>query len=156
MTVSVAARQFVRDRAGGLCEYCHADERWQFVRFTIDHVVPQSAGGTDDLENLALACRNCNERRGNRCEAPDSLTMETVAVFNPRTELWSDHFAWMSDRVRIAGLTSIGRGTIALLDMNDERRNHLVLRIRQRDADDGFHPPPNDLVLSDDRSSAIE
>jgi hypothetical protein len=47
----------VRERAQRHCEYCHADERWQFVRFTTDHVRPQSAGGSDDADNLALACR---------------------------------------------------------------------------------------------------
>ena len=45
----------VRDRANGLCEYCHAVEKWQFVQFTIDHVLPKSQGGTDNLDNLALA-----------------------------------------------------------------------------------------------------
>ena len=29
---------------------------------TIDHNFPRSVGGTDDLNNLALACRRCNER----------------------------------------------------------------------------------------------
>jgi len=65
MAVSPSTRRVVRERAHRHCEYCHADERWQFVRFTIDHMVPQSAGGSDDADNLALACRNCNERRGN-------------------------------------------------------------------------------------------
>ena len=34
----------VRERANYLCEYCHANERWQYVRFTVDHVVPVSLG----------------------------------------------------------------------------------------------------------------
>ncbi|GAP99004.1 hypothetical protein NIES2104_55610 [Leptolyngbya sp. NIES-2104] len=29
---------------------------------SIDHIQPQSLGGSDDLDNLALACRCCNER----------------------------------------------------------------------------------------------
>jgi hypothetical protein len=33
------------------------------ARFTVDHLLPRSRGGTDALENLALACRRCNERR---------------------------------------------------------------------------------------------
>ena len=59
MTVSAAARRFVRERTHRRCEYCHADERWQFVRFTTDHVRPRSVGGSDDADNLALACHNC-------------------------------------------------------------------------------------------------
>ncbi|HEX6293396.1 MAG TPA: HNH endonuclease [Herpetosiphonaceae bacterium] len=33
---------------------------------TIDHVIPQSKGGTHDLSNLVLACRSCNSRKGAR------------------------------------------------------------------------------------------
>jgi XisI protein len=29
----------VRQRSRHLCEYCHAWEQWQYVRFTVDHVV---------------------------------------------------------------------------------------------------------------------
>jgi hypothetical protein len=32
---------------------------------TIDHVVPKSKGGSDRLENLKLAHKECNQRRGN-------------------------------------------------------------------------------------------
>jgi 5-methylcytosine-specific restriction endonuclease McrA len=35
-----ATRQAVRQRAAELCEYCHTSERWQYVPFTIDHVIP--------------------------------------------------------------------------------------------------------------------
>jgi 5-methylcytosine-specific restriction endonuclease McrA len=31
---------------------------------TIDHVIPLSRGGKDHIDNLALACRECNERKG--------------------------------------------------------------------------------------------
>jgi 5-methylcytosine-specific restriction endonuclease McrA len=33
---------------------------------TIEHVLPQGHGGTDDLENLALACARCNHEKGMR------------------------------------------------------------------------------------------
>ena len=92
MAVSPAMRRVVRERAQRRCEYCHADERWQFVRFTIDHVLPQSAGGSDQLDNLALACRNCNERRGNR----------VVAVIQRRR--WSSHSSIHAAR---GGLTTL-------------------------------------------------
>ncbi len=35
----------------------------------IDHIYPVSLGGTDDLDNLQLLCRNCNSAKGNRIEA---------------------------------------------------------------------------------------
>src|SRR5215831_10920569 len=87
MAVSPATRLVVRERAQRRCEYCHADERWQFVRLTIDHVLPQSAGGSDETDNLALACRNCNERRGNRVIGRDPETEVVVPLFNPRSEM---------------------------------------------------------------------
>lgn len=43
--VAVAIRELVRKRANFLCEYCHTDERWQCVRFTVDHLTPTSEGG---------------------------------------------------------------------------------------------------------------
>lgn len=50
-------------RAGFRCEYCGKDllssldeyDAWQ-----IDHIVPKSAGGSEELANIALACRTCN------------------------------------------------------------------------------------------------
>ena len=148
MAVSPSTRQMVRERANRRCEYCHADERWQFVRFTIDHVLPQSAGGSDEATNLALACRNCNERRGNCLEGRDPETGEVAPIFNPRRERWAEHFIWDVARLRIVGQTATGRATVEMLDLNDDRHDGAVVRIRQRDVSDGYHPPPEDPVLS--------
>ena len=146
MPISQSTRRLVRERANRYCEYCHADERWQFIRFTIDHVRPLSVGGSDEADNLALACRNCNERRGNRMDGRDPDTDERAAVFNPRTQLWSDHFSWDASRLRIVGQTPSGRVTVELVDLNDDRHGGDVIRIRQRDLADGYHPPPGDPV----------
>lgn len=148
MAVTAKTRRIVRERAASRCEYCHADERWQFIRFTLDHVVPQSADGGDDAENLALACRNCNERRGNRTKAVDSVTQVVVQLFNPRSDEWNRHFAWSLDGLRLIGTTAIGRATIELLDINDDRHGGRVLQIRERDAQDGLHPPQTDPRMS--------
>jgi 5-methylcytosine-specific restriction endonuclease McrA len=149
MAVSALNKRIVRERARLLCEYCHADERWQFIRFTIDHVRPQSVGGSDEPENLALACRNCNERRSDRSEGHDPATGHLVSIFNPRQDTWSEHFVWDVTKVRIVGRTPTGRATVELLDLNDDRHDGIVLRIRQRDVTDGYHPPPDDPVLTE-------
>ena len=101
----------------------------------------------DDADNLALACRNCNERRGNRSEGRDPVTGHIVPIFNPRQEKWPAHFVWDKAKIRIFGHTPIGRATIELLDLNDDRHDSAVIRIRQRDVADGYHPPPDDPVL---------
>lgn len=36
---------------------------------TIEHIVPRNHGGTDDLENLAIACARCNGEKGVRHDA---------------------------------------------------------------------------------------
>lgn len=52
--ISQEIQKFVRERVNFLCEYCHTDERWQLVRFTIGHIVPIAKGGSRDPSNLAL------------------------------------------------------------------------------------------------------
>ena len=54
-------------RQEGLCAGCKV--MFPFRNFTIDHVVPQSRGGTDHLDNLQLLCGACNSLKGNRDQA---------------------------------------------------------------------------------------
>lgn len=131
-------REKVRRRANLLCEYCHTNERWQYVRFTVDHVVP---GGASSPENLALACFHCNRRKSDKTEAIDPETTEPAEIFNPRRHFWKAHFAWSSDGLRIVPLTAIGRATAALLELNRER----ILFIRQADVVVDRHLPIDDL-----------
>jgi hypothetical protein len=132
----------VRQRADFLCEYCHTNERWHYVRFTMDHLVAVIEGGADALENLALACFHCNRRRAIRSLALDFLSGQLVPLFNPRLHRWADHFIWSADGLRIVPLTAIGRATAALLELNRER----VLRIRAADISVHRHPPINDPI----------
>ncbi len=39
-------------------------------KLTIDHLKPKSKGGSNSLENLRLACFNCNNSRGNSLYPP--------------------------------------------------------------------------------------
>ncbi len=71
-------REEVRRRANFLCEYCHTNERWQYVRFTVDHINPNGGNSTG---NLALACFHCNRRKSDKTSAVDSETGETVELF---------------------------------------------------------------------------
>jgi hypothetical protein len=52
-------RDIVIARSSGVCAYCHK----QFDELTLDHIIPVSNGGTDDLENLVACCHECNSRK---------------------------------------------------------------------------------------------
>jgi HNH endonuclease len=142
--ISESVQAQVRQRADQLCEYCHASEQWQYVRFTVDHVRPLSLGGVDDLENLALACFHCNRRKTNRLTAVDPQSNEETPLFNPRQQVWCEHFIWSADGLLILALTTVGRATIATLALNRER----VINIREADKAIGRHPPADDPIQS--------
>jgi len=44
-----------------LCAYCQNKDRPE-----IDHIIPISAGGSDELTNLQILCRSCNAKKGAR------------------------------------------------------------------------------------------
>lgn len=47
---------------GGVCFYC----RKAVTEITIDHIEPVAFGGSASLQNLAIACKPCNARKGNQ------------------------------------------------------------------------------------------
>jgi hypothetical protein len=145
MTLSPATRKQVRARASYLCEYCHALEEASAAQFEIDHIHPRSLGGSNDLENLALACQRCNAYRYNFTQGFDSELKTFVSIFNPRQQKWSVHFSWTTDGLRILGTTSIGRATCQRLDLNDDFHNQgAILKARQLWVMAGWHPPLDD------------
>jgi hypothetical protein len=112
--------RFVRLRAGDRCEYCRMHQSLQGATIHIEHIIPRSAGGSDQADNLAWACPACNLKKSNRVVVPEEETGSPIALFNPRCDEWSDHFTW--DGYTVLGLTAIGRALIAALDRNNSRR----------------------------------
>lgn len=135
-SIPARMRRMVRERAGQRCEYCGLAQAGQEATFHIDHIVPESAGGQTAAENLALACDSCSLRKEARRSGLDTETGRTVALFHPRRQSWSDHFAW--DDVRVVGLTATGRATMATLNLN----RPVMLSIRREEIERGRHPPP--------------
>jgi hypothetical protein len=130
------AAQVLAD-AGHRCGYCRADERFTGALLSIEHLLPVALGGPTTRENLWRSCRECNERKGTRTQAPDPESGEVVALYNPRTQPWNEHFRWSDDGLLIVGLTPTGRATAEALDLN---RPHQVVA-RQRWVLVGWHPP---------------
>ena len=145
MPIPKTLYQQVRQRVQCRCEYCHYPELLSTASLSIDHLQPQSLGGTDSPDNLALACRRCNERRYNFTTGIDPDTGKETPLFNPRQQVWSEHFIWTSDGLCIIGTTPTGRATCERLDLNDERRGEkFIQKSRQRWVESGLHPPEDD------------
>lgn len=146
MSVSEFTKKYVRSRAAYLCEYCHSPEKISASRFTIDHLHPRSLGGSDTEENLALACNRCNQNRYNFVVGRDLETATISPLFNPRNQLWQEHFIWSIDATKIIGTTAIGRATCDRLDMNDDKYKgeRSIREARALWLEAGWHPPEND------------
>ena len=117
-------QQQVRERAGGLCEYCHLPDALTTLPFQIDHIIAEKHGGLTILENLAYYCLHCNVFKGPNIAGVNQETQEVVRLFHPRKDIWEEHFAW--DGSRLLGRTSIGQVTIAVLAINAS--HHLEVR----------------------------
>lgn len=119
--LSEQIKAHVRERAANRCEYCqlHADDS-PLARLQIDHIVPQKHGGETDLQNLALACVDCNLHKGSNLTGIDPETGQIVELFSPRRHQWDEHFEW--DELYIVGRTAIGRTTVRVLCMNSDEQ----------------------------------
>ena len=118
--VSVKLRRLVGDRANQACEYCLVPEIAVLVPHEIDHIIAEKHGGQTDESNLALACTLCNKHKGSDLASIDPLSGEIVRLYNPRRDLWCDHF--QLEAGKITPLTSIGRVTVKLLQINRPER----------------------------------
>jgi len=82
-------------------------------------------------------CHFCNDHKGARVAALDPVTGEVVRLFDPRHQVWQEHFGWTDKGDRIIGRSTTGRATVAALNLN---RPSLVLA-RQAWVKVGWHPP---------------
>ena len=112
-------RAQVRERAQNACEYCHLHQHDSpLAALHIEHIIPRVHGGSDDLDNLALACIDCNLHKGTNQTGIDAQTGELTELFHPRRQAWEDHFEWQG--IYLAGKTATGRTTIRVLNINSE------------------------------------
>jgi hypothetical protein len=135
--VTARQRKAVTERALGCCEYCQSQARFATQSFSIEHIIPRSRGGKNELKNLALACEGCNGHKHTKTEGYDPVAKKYVHLFHPRRHKWREHFCWNDDFTIVLGLTSVGRATVATLHLNREELVNLreVLHLV------GKHPP---------------
>lgn len=135
--ISDHLRQKVRQRAGNRCEYCLSHQKYMLGPLQIDHIIPIIKGGTNNTENLCLACALCNQHKWTKVDGFDKDTRQRVPLFHPRRQRWAEHFAWSSDGTEIRGLTACGRVTVDALQLN----NDLAMTVRRNWIRAGWHPP---------------
>jgi hypothetical protein len=118
--IPTTLRRQVIERAGNRCEYCLLPAEVAFFPHEVDHVVAEKHGGATESNNLALACWRCNRHKGSDLASFDPQTGQLSPLFNPRAQVWTEHFAY--EQERIIGLTPEGRTTVNLLRLNSEER----------------------------------
>ena len=118
--IPVQLRRLVYERANSCCEYCLIPEITSFSSHQIDHIIAEKHGGMTTADNLALSCSLCNKNKGSDIASIDPITNEIVALFNPRHQLWKQHFKL--EKGIILPLTHQARATVQLLKMNQQDR----------------------------------
>lgn len=130
-------RECIRIQAGDRYGYCQSAQRYVFGPLEIEHLMPTARGGTDEEENLWLACRMCNNFKSDHTHGHDPLTSEEVPLFNPRTQKWTEHFVWSEDGTQVNGLTPCGRATVVTLQLN----NVIAVMVRREWVSAGWPHP---------------
>lgn len=62
--VATAAKDYVLSSAGHVCQQCGA-KQLEGAILHVDHVIPRSKGGTNNLDNLQCLCSACNNKKSN-------------------------------------------------------------------------------------------
>ncbi len=118
--MDTAIVHLVRSRANDCCEYCQMPQRFDPLPFQLDHIIAIQHLGPTSAENLALACFACNHHKGPNIAGFDWQLQQTIPLFNPRRESWSEHFQWQGPR--LLARTPTGNVTIHVLAINLDHR----------------------------------
>jgi CRISPR/Cas system Type II protein with McrA/HNH and RuvC-like nuclease domain len=135
--VSDKLKAKVRKSSKYRCGFCLFQESYSHTTFQIDHIIPIAKSGTNDEENLWLVCETCNRAKSDKVEGFDSVTNSNSLLFNPRTQIWHEHFEWVDNYTQICGKTKVGRVTVKELNLNKER----LIKVRNNWVTVGWHPP---------------
>jgi hypothetical protein len=130
-------RQKVIASAQNHCGYCLTAQQISGSQMHIEHIIPLARGGTSEEINLWLSCAWCNSYKGVQTHSVDPLTGNEVSLFNPRTQIWPEHFHWGADDIEIIGDSPTGHVTVEVLRLNNE----FILPARRQWVLAGWHPP---------------
>lgn len=132
--MDASLRAQVWEQAQGRCEYCrlHQDDA-DLLTFHVEHIIAEQHSGGDDLDNLCLACPECNLTKGPNLAG--YLGGKIVPLFHPRRQSWKRHFYWHGPV--LVGRTQAGIVTVKVLNINDVRR----VLVRHSLIEEGRFPP---------------
>jgi len=114
-------RRLVEERAEFRCEYCRIPSTKPNLKHELEHILPRQQDGRTTAANLAWACLRCNRRKGTNVGSFDSETGNLTRLYNPRTDVWTEHFRLLESG-EIKPLTAEARVTIKILQINNDDR----------------------------------
>ncbi len=79
----------------------------------------------------------CNRYKGSQTTATDPISGVSTILFNPRNQVWKEHFQWSMDGTLIIGISATGRATVVALQLNNE----VAVEVRRNWVLAGWHPP---------------
>ena len=135
--VPSALRQQIRIAARKRCGYCLSPQRYVMSQLEIEHIIPRAQGGNNDVSNLWLSCSLCNRYKGSQTTVTDPISGVSTTLFNPRNQVWKEHFQWSMDGTLIIGISATGRATVVALQLNNE----VAVEVRRNWVLAGWHPP---------------
>ncbi|MGL5648316.1 MAG: HNH endonuclease [Clostridium sp.] len=60
--ISFKKRRFLQEKYGNVCQICGKEIKEE--NLCIEHITPKFKGGTNNINNLSVACKSCNSRKG--------------------------------------------------------------------------------------------
>jgi hypothetical protein len=135
--IPISIQRAILELSKNYCEYCVLPSNFSTDFFHFEHIIPLVLDGRTNVENLARSCGICNNNKRDKIEYIDPLTQLIVRLYNPRQDIWMDHFQWSDDDLFVIGITPIGRATIALLKLNRSNATNLRKLLKMAD----LHPP---------------
>ena len=72
----------IKERDQGQCRYCGVFVNWRDRKGpqggSYDHVIPITKGGSDEFDNIVVACRDCNGKKGSRTPEEAGMQLRDV------------------------------------------------------------------------------
>lgn len=75
--ISLTKKKILNEKYGNVCQICNKNILDQYD-LCIEHIIPKSKRGTNNIENLSIVCRACNTKKG----VKNSNDISENSIFN--------------------------------------------------------------------------